>query len=160
MHQTIDAAVQTNKDAKIGNRFDLTGDFVAFLEDGSKSFPWIRNALFDTERNTTTLCINVQHHYFNIVAQLDNFGWVDVFVGPIHFGNVDQTFNTWFDFNESAVIGHIRNLTKHARIGRITTGNVIPWIFAQLFQAKADAVTFAVIFENADLELFANVNHF
>ena len=72
------------------------------------------NTLFDTERNTATLCIDVQHHHFNIVAQLDNFRWVDVLVGPIHFGNVDQTFNAWFDFNERAVIGHVRDFTEHA----------------------------------------------
>jgi hypothetical protein len=32
---------------------------------------------------------------------------VDVLVGPIHFGNVHQTFHAFFDFGEAAVIGQV-----------------------------------------------------
>ena len=69
---------------------------------------------------------------------------MDVFVGPIHFGNVNQAFNAFFDFNEAAVVGQVGHATSQFGTFWITLSDSYPWIFAQLFQAEGNTGTLAV----------------
>ncbi len=57
------------------------------------------------------------------------------FVRPIHFGNVYQAFNAFFDFNEAAVVGQVGHATIKF-VFRITFSDSYQRIFAQLFQAQ------------------------
>ena len=41
MDETIDAAIQTDEDAEVGDRLDLAGDLVALLVDRGELFPRI-----------------------------------------------------------------------------------------------------------------------
>ena len=49
MNQTIDVAVQTNKDTEVSNRLDAAYYLVILVMSRSKGFPWIRLALLDTQ---------------------------------------------------------------------------------------------------------------
>ena len=68
MHETVDAAVETDEDTEIGNRLDLAGDLVVAVERRRKLGPWIRLALLDAERNTTTLFVDLEDHDFDFLA--------------------------------------------------------------------------------------------
>lgn len=85
MNKTVDTAVKTNEHTKVSDRLDCARDFVAFIERCCEFFPWVHCALLDTQRNTTTLFINIKNHNFNFITNLNNFRWVNVFVSPIHF---------------------------------------------------------------------------
>src|SRR5690606_8156666 len=63
------------------------------------------------------------------------------------------------DLHERTVIGDVGDLAEHAGLGRVTAGDVLPRILAQLLQAQADAVALAVVLEHADLELLADFHH-
>ncbi len=71
-----------------------------------------------------------------------------------------QTFDARLDLDECAVIGDVGNLAEHAAVGRVTTGDVVPRIFAQLLQAEADAVTLAIELQHAHVQLVADVDDF
>ncbi len=49
MHETIDRAVQTDEDAEIGNRLDLSRHFVATVMGSGKLGPRIGLALLDAQ---------------------------------------------------------------------------------------------------------------
>lgn len=76
---------------------DLAGNLVALLVHGGEGFPRIGTGLLDTQRDATTLFIDVQHHHFGLVTDLNHLGGVDVLVGPVHFGHVDQAFDARLD---------------------------------------------------------------
>ena len=65
-----------------------------------------------------------------------DLGRVDVLVGPVHFGHVDQAFDAVLDLDERAVVGDVRDLAEHARVRRVAAGNVLPRIRAELLEAQ------------------------
>lgn len=127
---------------------------------GSKGFPRIGGNLLHAQRDAATLLVDIQHHHFDFVTHLHNLGRVDVLVGPIHLGDVHQTFDARLDLDECAVIGDVGDLAEHAAVGRVTTCDVVPRIFAQLLQAEADAVTLAIELQHAHVQLVADVDDF
>src|SRR5690606_16964936 len=128
VNQTVDAAVQTNEDTEIGDRLDGAGDFVALVGLTREIFPRVGFALLDAKGDATTLFVDVQNHHFHFVANVDDFAWVNVFVGPIHFRYVNQTFNTFFQLSEAAVIGQVGDLGNNAGVFRVTGLDGNPWI--------------------------------
>src|SRR5690554_6309877 len=83
---------------------------------------------------------------------------MDVLVGPVHFGNVNQAFDTLFQLGEAAVVGEVGDLGHDAGTFRITTGDGDPRIFAQLLQTQGNAVALAVELQHLDVDLVANVD--
>ena len=70
-----------------------------------------------------------------------------------------QAFDARLDLDEAAVIGDVADLAQEAGGVRVTTGDVVPRILAQLLQAEADAVALAVELEHADVHLLADFHH-
>ncbi len=85
---------------------------------------------------------------------------MDVFVGPVHFGNVHQAFNAFFDFNEAAVVGQVGYATGQLGAFRVTFSDSNPRIFAQLFQAEGYTGTLAVELQHFNSDFVANVHDF
>src|SRR6185436_4369864 len=54
----------------------------------------------------------------------------------------------------------VRDLAEHACVRRITAGDVLPRIRAELLQAQRDTRTLAVELEDADVDLVADLDHF
>ncbi|KEP72123.1 hypothetical protein HR12_28240, partial [Microbacterium sp. SUBG005] len=109
---------------------------------------------------TTTFFVDIQNHHFHYITNVNNFGWVDVFVGPVHFGNVHQTFNAFFDFNEAAVVSQVGNATSQFSTFWVTLSDSYPWIFAQLFQAEGYTSTLAVELQHFNSDFVAHVHDF
>ncbi len=68
VHKAIDAAVQTDKDAEVGDRLDLARHLVVAIERRRKLGPRVRLALLDAERNTTTLLVDLDDHDLDFLA--------------------------------------------------------------------------------------------
>ncbi|MNR07912.1 hypothetical protein D3C85_1240440 [compost metagenome] len=140
MNQAVDAAWQTNEHAEVGDRLDGALDLVTLLEVVSEGVPWVGLALLHAQADTTTVFVDLEDHDFNFVAHLNYLGWVYVLVGPVHFGHVNQTFDTLFDFNKATVVGQVGYLAEQAGAGRVTAGQTHPRIFAQLLETQRNAV--------------------
>src|SRR5690606_35276698 len=158
VNQAIDAAVQTNEDTEIGDRLDGAGDLVTLVELTGEVFPRVGLALLDTQGDTTTLFVDVQNHDFHFVADVDDFRRVDVFVGPVHFGNVHQTFNTFFQLSEAAVVGQVGNACHDAGVFRVRGLDGNPSIFDQLLQHPVASAALVILLQNLDVDLAANVD--
>jgi len=98
--ETIDATGQTDEDAEVGDRLDGALNLVTLLVVHREVVPRIGLALLHTQGDTTTFFVDLEDHDFDFVAELDNLGRMNVLVGPVHFGNVNQAFDALFDFNE------------------------------------------------------------
>src|SRR5690606_7648847 len=160
VHQAVDAAVQADEDAEVGDRLDLAFDLVALLVQDREGFPRVGRDLLHAQRDAATLLVNVEDHDLDLVTDLHDLGRVDVLVGPVHLGHVDQALDARLDLDERAVIGDVGDLAEHAGVGRVAARDVVPRILAQLLEAEADAVALAVVLEHTDVHLLADFNHF
>src|SRR5690606_37815975 len=139
MHQAIDAARQANEHAEVGDRLDGAVNLVAALEVDRELFPWVGTALLHAQRDAATVFVDLENHDFDFFAQRHNLAGIDALVGPVHFGNVYQAFDTGFDFDKRTVVGQVGNLAKQAGALRVAAGKADPGIFAQLLDAQRDA---------------------
>ena len=73
---------------------------------------------------------------------------------------MNKTFDAGFDFNESTVVGDVRDLAEEAGALRVATGDADPRIFAELLETERDAVLFLVELENLGFEFLADLNDF
>ncbi len=160
MNQAVDAAVQADEDTEVSDRLDFTFNAVALVVGLCELLPWVGFALLQAQGDATTFFIDVQNHHFHYVAHVNNFGRMDVFVGPIHFRNVYQTFNAFFDFYEAAVISQVGYTASQLGAFWVTFRDSNPWIFAQLFQAQGYTSTLAVELQHFNSDFIANVDDF
>ena len=160
MNQTVDAAVQADEDTEVSDRLDFTFNTVTLVVGFRELLPRVSFALFQAQGDTTTFFVDIQNHNFHYVTNVNNFGWVDVFVGPVHFGNVYQAFNAFFDFNEAAVVSQVGYATGQFSTFRVTFSDSNPRIFAQLFQAQRYTGTLAVELQHFNSDFVAHVDDF
>jgi hypothetical protein len=146
------AASAVNAPLIIGHEFSgrivELGTDVTTLEVGRKLFPRVLTALLHTQGDTATVFVDLENHDFDFFAECHNLAWIDVLVGPVHFGDVNQTFDTCFDFNERTVVGEVCNLAEQTCVLWVATCETHPWIFAELFNAQGNTALFLIELED------------
>ncbi len=132
-------------------------DLVATLEIRGEFFHgfW-RHCFMPSEMRRRSSSI-FQDHDLDFFAQGDNLARIDVLVGPVHFGDVHQAFDTGFDFDERAVVGQVGDLAEQAGALRIAASQAHPRIFAQLLDAQGDAALFLVELEDLGFHFLAHL---
>src|SRR5690606_27364508 len=160
VNQAVDATRQADKHAEVGNGLDGATDFVAALEVDGELFPRVGTALLHAQGDTATVFVDFQDHDFDFFTQGDNLAWIDVLVGPVHFGNVHEACDTGFDFNECTVIGEVRDLAEQTRTLRVATSKTDPWVFAQLLDAQRDTALFLIELEYLGFDFLAYLQNF
>src|SRR4030095_6053462 len=81
-------------------------------------------------------------------------------LGPRKFGDVDESFDTGFDFDEGTVRQWVVNLALDLRAGRKALFDLVPGIVLGLLEAEGDALLVLVDIENHEVELLAYLEHF
>jgi hypothetical protein len=69
--------------------------------------PRIVHGLLEAERDAALLGIDVQHFHIDFLRGRQDLAGVHVLLGPAHFGDVDQAFDTVFQLDEGAVVGDV-----------------------------------------------------
>ena len=160
MDHAVDFVVQADKQTEFGNVFDLAfndgSDRVLFNISG----PGVRRALFDAEADSSLFRINFKNFDFNFLRGRNDLAGVNVLAGPAHFGNVNQTFNAVFEFDERAVIGNVGNFAFVNVADFESFFNVLPRIALELFHAEADALVVFVEFDNLNLNRLSDRQNF
>src|SRR5690606_40294142 len=117
--QAVDAAVQADEDAEVGDRLDLAVDLVALLVDGREGLPRVGRDLLDAQRDAATLLVHVQHHDLELVADLHHLGRVDVLVGPVHLGHAHLATYARPAHALRTSIGYAVALSEYTRVRHI-----------------------------------------
>src|SRR5690606_10031353 len=81
-------------------------------------------------------------------------------LGPRHFRDVDETFNTRLKLNERTVIGEAHDLTFYELTNWIRFSCVAPRIFLGLLHTQADALGLWIVLEDLNSHLIANRKDF
>src|SRR5882762_7832512 len=160
MHQTVDTAGESDENAEIRDRLDLTADRVAAVVVLGELLPGIGLALLHAKTDAAAFLVDVEHHDLDFLADVHHLGGIHVLVGPVHLRDVHQAFDAFFDFDEAAVIGDVRDLAEEASVRRIAPRDVLPRIRAQLLQPQGHALAFAIELQNPHIDLFADFDDF
>src|SRR5690606_14436801 len=156
VNETVDAAGQADEHAEVRDRLDLARHPVALVVVLGELRPRIGLALLQPERDAAAVLVDVEHHDFDLVADLHDLMRIDVLVRPIHLGDVHETLDAFLDLDEAAVVGDVRHAAEDARTGRVAPRKILPRIRAELLEAERHAIALAVEFQHLDLELLAD----
>ena len=115
-------------------------------------------ALLEAERNAAALLVDVEDHDLDLFADVHDLGRVDVLVGPVHLGDVDQAFDALFDLDEAAVVRDVRDLAEQPRVRRVAPRDVLPRVRAELLDAERNALALAIELEDAHVDLVADLD--
>ena len=159
MDQTVDAAIQADEDAEVGDGLDLAADVVALLVVEGEFVPGIHHALLDAQGDAAALLVDVEDHDLHLVPQGDDLGGMDILVGPVHLGDVDQALDALLDLDEAAIVGDVGDLAEDPSALGIAAGDVDPGVLAHLLEAQGDALAIAVELEDLDHDLVADLHH-
>jgi hypothetical protein len=80
-------------------------------------------------------------------------------LAPGHFGNVDESFNSRLQLDESAVIGDIDHLARHTSANRINLTHQRPRIRSELFIPEGNAFFFPIVLEDLYSDLITDIEH-
>ena len=75
------------------------------------------------------------------------------------FGDVDEAFDAFFDFDERAVRHEVRDLAFDLRTDRETAFGLFPRILLGLLEAEGDALLLLVDVEDEHVEFLADFDH-
>ena len=156
MDHAVDVVFKADEQTEFGDVLDFTLDHAADRMGIGKGFPRVAQALLETQRDATFRGVDFQHHDVDFLRGRDDLAGVDVLLGPGHFRDVHQTFDTGFQLHEGAVIGDVGDAALVDRAQREFGFHRIPRVVQQLLHAQADAVGVLVDLDDLDLDGLAD----
>ena len=79
---------------------------------------------------------------------------------PGEFGDMDETFDAAFDFDECAIREELGDAAADVVADGVLALNVFPWVLRHLLETQRDAFLFAVHIEDDHIHRLANVQQF
>src|SRR6516164_9335636 len=84
VYKTVDAFFDADKNTEVGDvphrSFDNAADRIFLF----RRLPGIRHHLFESKGNSSMARIDVEHHHFDLLADLKNLRWMRHLAGPRH----------------------------------------------------------------------------
>src|SRR5271166_393650 len=156
--QPVYAFFNFDESSEIGQVADLALNNRAHGKFLVQTFPRVRLQLLETQANTALAGIDVQHHGFNLVANIDQLRRMLHALRPRHFTDVHQPFDSLLQLDKRAVVGHADDPPAHMRSNGITLGRIHPRIGRELLKAQRYTLLFAIELENLHLNLVAHLH--
>src|SRR6266481_5080723 len=159
VHQAVDALLDADEDAEVGDVADLAADDgpdrVLLLEQR----PGIGLDLLHAQRDALGLRVHVEDHRVHLIADGHHLGGMLHPLGPAHLADVNQALDAGLHLDEGAVVGERDHLAGDAGPGRELLRRVRPGVLLDLLEAQADALGGRVELEDDHPQLVADVEH-
>ncbi len=122
--------------------------------------PRIGFELANAEGDLLLVAVDAEHDGFDFLVRLEHVRRLGDALGPGEFGDVHETFDTGFEFDERAVGHEVDDLAFDLLADRVLGFDLFPRIGELLLEAEADAFLFAVDVENHDVDVLADLENF
>ena len=158
MDQAVNAVLDADEDAELGDVFDRT------LKDGAlgvllgHDIPRVGPHLLHAKRDALLLRIDGQHHHLDLVADVDHLARMPQLPGPGHLGDVDQAFDAGLKLDKGAVVHQIGNLAGEAGAFGVLAGDILPGIGHELLHAQGNLLLLLVEGQDLQFQLVAQVH--
>ena len=101
--------------------------------------PLVRHELFDRQRQALVLAVDADDARLHGVALLQHFvGMLEAAV-PRHVGDVNQSVDAVFHFDERAEVGEVADFARNDGADRIALGDGVPRILFERFERERNA---------------------
>ena len=157
--QPVDALVDADEDAEVGDVPDLTLDDGAHGPLQLDAVPGVLLELAHAEGDALVLHVHAEHDGLDEVADGDQLGRVLDPLVPGHLGDVDQALDAVFQLDEGAVVGDRDHLAAHDGSDRVLVVGLLPRIGPDLLVAEADPLGLGVELQHLDLDGLADLEH-
>src|SRR5262245_31949177 len=158
MHHAVDPAIESDKQAELGDVADLAFDGRSRRVIGGKGDPRILLGLLQPERNPALVRIDLEHLDLDLLTGRDDLAGVDVLLGPTHLRHMDQPLDAGLELDEGAVVGDVGDRTLEAGARRVFGGDALPRIGFELLDAEADALGFRIDADDLHLHRVADIH--
>src|SRR4030042_2540247 len=148
MNQPVHTFSESNEDPKIGDRLHLSRYPDARRISFCNEVPGIGFDLFHPQGDPAFHRIAIKSHYFQKVADVDDFGRMFHLFAPGHFRNMNQSFDSLLKFDEDDIISDIDHFPLNARSHRIILQSEIPWVREDLLQSQRNLLLLLIEVEN------------
>ena len=156
MDHAVDFAVEANEQTELGDVLDVALDLRADGESLEERFPGVVMALLEAERDSPLVGIDLEDHDLDLLAGRDDLAGMDVFLGPAHFGNMDQPLDTGLELDEGAVVGNVRHPAGKPRADGIFEIDTFPRIRLELLHAEGNSLGLGVVSDDLNLNGLAD----
>ena len=160
VNQAINTVFDTNKDTKRCHRTNLTSHNSIHRILVAKQVPWVDFSLLKSKGDSLIAGIDLQHDGLDFVANIQHLGRMLDLLGPRHFGNVDQAFNTSFQLDKSAIISQRYDLATNTIFHEVTVTSSQPWVLGGLFHAQGNTLALGIELQDLNPNAIPNLNHF
>ena len=157
MDHAVNIVFEADKKAKFGDVLDLALDRRADRIFGFERLPGVFFALFQAEADAALFAVDLKNHDVNHLRGRNDLARVDILLGPGHFRDVHQAFDSRLKLNKGSIVGNVGDRPFELLADRVPLVNAIPWIRFQLLDPEAYPLTFRVYADDLDLERISNI---
>src|SRR5579872_450661 len=115
VNQSIDTVLDLDESSKVGQvaypAFDGHADRILIMQGVPRIFCKLPHA----QGNAALARIDVQHHTFDLIADVNQLRRMLHALGPRHFTDVHQTFDALLEFHEGTIVGHADHAARNMR---------------------------------------------
>src|SRR6516162_7590130 len=160
MNEPVNSLFDFDKGSEIGQIANAAADDRSDCVPLRQGTPRIRFGLLESQGNAPVIEIDIENDGLNVLPHLKNLRRVFHALAPGHFRNVNQAFDARLQFDESAVVGQVDNLSRDSGADRIHLPDERPWIGHQLFIAKRHSFFFPIVLQDLDRDFVTDIEHF
>ena len=122
--------------------------------------PWIGRRLLHTQRQLLAGRVDAEDLYVDDIADLHQLAGVVDAPRPGHFADVNQAFDTGFQFDECPVTHHIDDFSLDHRTDGVLLFDVVPGVAFFLLQSQRDFLFFSINLQDFDFDFLIDGDHF
>jgi len=156
----VDAFFKFHECTVSGEVADGAFDGCADREASLDGIPWVGVELTHAEGDLLFLDADAENDGLDFLTDGKNIARASDALDPAELGNVDETFDAFFDLAECTVREQFGDLAADACADREAGFDVGPWVLGHLLEAEGYALFVAVHFEDKHFERLADVEHF
>ena len=159
MDHAVDADVQTDEEAELGDVAHLPLDDRPHRVGIEKGLPGVGRALLETEADAPLDRVDVEHHDLDFLTGRDDLAWGHVLLGPAHLRDMHQPLDPGLELDEGAVVGDVGDPPLELVADQVFGLDAVPGIGLELLHAQRDALGLGVQADDLDLDGLIDVQH-
>ena len=153
MQESVDPILKFDEGTIVGEVTNLTADVVSDRVLLGHDFPRIHLDLLHAEADLLLFLLDLEYHHVDFLARIDHLLGVRNSTGPGHLGNVYQSLDAFFQFDERTVGENVDHLAADLCTDREAFLDVVPGTGLGLLQAERDSFPLLVDFEHLHIDL-------
>ena len=156
--ETLDTVLRLGEHTEVGDVADnslVNGTDRILVAD---ALPRVGSELLETERHLPALTVDGKDLSLNLVADLEELLGAVEPRRPAHLGDMDKTFDTGLDLNESAVVSDKDHLTLDSVTDLDILVEIVPRMRSELLVTEGDPLLARIELLDDDLDLFVEGN--